>query len=96
MQRFIGKRISNKVVRPMCNVNKAHKVTETIIPVKKNKEEKIEKPMNDKIEQAAQILSGERVPKRKVKVEKKEKGLFERAENDITILTEDNKTLLND
>lgn len=92
MQRFIGKKITNKIVRPMCNANKVHKVSEVV----KNKEKKEEKPMNEKIEQATQILSGEKLPKRKVKIEKKEKGLFERAENDVTILTEDNKTLLND
>ena len=92
MQRFIGKNIKNKFVRPVCNNKKPHKVVE----IKNNKKQETEIQMNDKIEQAAQFLSGEKLPKKKVKIEKKEKGLFERAENDITILTEDNKTLLND
>ena len=94
MQRFIGKKIKNRIVRPICNANRPHKVVER--PQNNKKEEKKENPMNEKIEQATQILSGDKLPKRKVKVEKKEKGLYERAENDITILTEDNKTLLND
>ena len=43
-----------------------------------------------------EAIVGEKAPKRKVKVEKKDKGLFERTENSVTVLTEDNKMLLND
>lgn len=35
-------------------------------------------------------------PERKVKVEKKEKGLYERTENSTILITEDNKFMLND
>ena len=52
--------------------------------------------MNDKIEQVKTALDIEKAPKRKVKVEKKDKGLYERAENSVTLITEDNKMILND
>lgn len=90
MQRFIGKKPYKKYVRPNCNSKVPHKVVE-------NKEEINDKDMNEKIEKIDDILSGQKTaPKRKVKVEKKDKGLFERTENSTILLTEDNKMLLND
>ena len=41
-------------------------------------------------------LTADKLPKRKVKVEKKDKGLIERTENSTILITEDNKMLLND
>ena len=41
-------------------------------------------------------IIGSKAPKRKVKVEKKDKGLIERTENSTILLTEDNKMVLND
>lgn len=42
------------------------------------------------------ILDGAELPKRKVKVEKKDKGLYERTSNSTILLTEDNKLMLTD
>lgn len=93
MRRFIGKKITKKYVRPNSNRGIPHKVApkEEIIE-KKTKET----DMNDKIEQVKTALDIEKTPKRKVKVEKKDKGLYERTEESTILLTEDNKMLLND
>ena len=93
MRRFIGKKITKKYVRPNSNRGIPHKVApkEEIIE-KKTKET----DMNDKIEQVKTALYIEKSPKRKVKVEKKDKGLYERTEESTILLTEDNKMLLND
>ena len=93
MRRFIGKKITKKYVRPNSNRGIPHKVApkEEIIE-KKTKET----DMNDKIEQEKTALDIEKAPKRKVKVEKKDKGLYERTEESTILLTEDNKMLLND
>ena len=93
MRRFIGKKITKKYVRPNSKRGIPHKVAP--------KEEIIEKKtkgtdMNDKIEQVKTALDIEKAPKRKVKVEKKDKGLYERTEESTILLTEDNKMLLND
>ena len=93
MCRFIGKKITKRYVRPNSNRGIPHKVApkEEIIE-KKTKET----DMNDKIEQVKTALDIEKAPKRKVKVEKKDKGLYERTEESTILLTEDNKMLLND
>ena len=93
MRRFIGKKITKKYVRPNSNRGIPHKVApkEEIIE-KKTKET----DMNDKIEQVKAALDIEKAPKGKVKVEKKDKGLYERTEESTILLTEDNKMLLND
>lgn len=93
MRRFIGKKIIKRYVRPNSNRGIQHKVApkEEIIE-KKTKET----DMNDKIEQIKTALDIEKTPKRKVKVEKKDKGLYERTEESTILLTEDNKMLLND
>lgn len=66
-----------------------------------NKTENIvtEKMNEDIIEQINSILSDEtdtKKPKRKTKIEKREKGLLERTEDSVVLITEDNKTLLTD
>ena len=93
MHRFIGKKITKKYVRPNSNRGIPHKVApkEEIIE-KKTKET----DMNDKIEQVKAALDIEKAPKRKVKVEKKDKGLYERTDESTILLTEDNNMLLND
>ena len=93
MRRFIVKKITKKYGRPNSNRGIPHKVApkEEIIE-KKTKET----DMNDKIEQVKTALDIEKAPKRKVKVEKKDKGLYERTEESTILLTEDNKMLLND
>ena len=42
------------------------------------------------------ILDGNQIPERKVKVMKKDKGLYERTSNSTILLTEDNKLMLTD
>lgn len=67
--------------------------------VKENKKTNKKEDMNNvDMKQVDALLQGEeaKLPKRKVKVEKKDRGLFERTENSKLILTEDNKMLLND
>ena len=54
---------------------------------------------NRKIEQVEDLLNnmeGRPMPKQKVKVDKKDKGIIERTENSKIVLTEDNKMVLND
>lgn len=82
---------------------KEEKVVEKVEEVKvqeiedviENKEIKEEIVMNtkEKIQMAAAILNTEQP---KVKKVKKDKGLIERTESSITILTEDNRELLKD
>lgn len=51
----------------------------------------------DNIEKLKEILGKDvEIAKRKIHVEKKDKGLIERTENSAILLTEDNKILLND
>jgi hypothetical protein len=51
---------------------------------------------SEKVAMAQEILSKEDNKKNNVKRLKKDKGLIERTESSKTILTEDNKELLND
>lgn len=94
MQRFIGKKPYKKIVRPISNSAKPHKVSDK--QIKNKKEKPKEENMNEKISKINDILDVEKLPKRKVKVEKKDKGLIERTENSTILITEDNKMLLND
>ena len=94
MQRFIGKKPHIKLIRPISNSKVPHKATE--VRIEENKEQTTENDMNTKINEINDVLSNEKTPKRKVKVEKKDKGLFERTENSTILITEDNKMLLND
>lgn len=50
----------------------------------------------DIISNVKNILDGQQLPERPVKVEKKDKGLFERTQNSTILLTEDNKVMLTD
>ena len=93
MRRFIGKKITKKYVRPNSNRGIPHKVAPKEEIIKKKTKET---DMNDKIEQVKTALDIKKAPKRKVKVEKKDKGLYERTEESTILLTEDNKMLLND
>ena len=71
-------------------------VKDEILPVEENNEEIKEEIVMDtkeKIQMAAAILNAEQP---KVKKVKKDKGLIERTESSITILTEDNRELLKD
>lgn len=76
-------------------------VTKEIItketPKKENKKQKKNKDMvnENKLSQMEAIIATE-LPKANVKVEKGDKGLYERTENSTILLTEDNKMLLTD
>ena len=107
-QRHITKNIKHKYVRPSNRVQTKIKIDQPVTlnevstVVEDKEENKIEKQKEDMnnvdMNQVDALLQAEeeKLPKRKVKVEKKEKGLFERTENSRVILTEDNKMLLND
>ena len=93
-QRFIRKNPHKKTVRPASRhmvLTDLSKNVET-----ENKEIKEQSSMNN-IEQLKAIVGEEtKIPKRRVKVEKKHKGLIERTENSTILITEDNKMMLND
>lgn len=51
----------------------------------------------EKLEKINSILDKEEeLPERRVKIERKDKGLFERTSDSTILLTEDNKVLLTD
>ena len=85
--------IDNKVVEEI--VTKEAVIKET--PKKENKKQKKNKDMvnENKLSQMEAIIATE-LPKANVKVEKGDKGLYERTENSTILLTEDNKMLLTD
>ena len=88
----------NKVVEEI--VTKETVTKEAVIkktPKKENKKQKKNKDMvnENKLTQMEAIIATE-LPKANVKVEKGDKGLYERIENSTILLTEDNKMLLTD
>lgn len=50
----------------------------------------------DTLSNVKNILDGQELPERPVKVEKKDKGLYERTKGSTILLTEDNKMMLTD
>jgi hypothetical protein len=52
--------------------------------------------MNAKLNKVQDILGVSDMPENRVKVEKKEKGLYEKTTESTILLTEDNKMMLND
>lgn len=103
VQRFLGKKPLKKYVRPLRNSAIPHKVTieqskidEKEEEVAENKEINNTEDMNDERLAKVEELAGVKAPKRKVKLEKKDKGLIERTENSTIVLTEENKMMLND
>ena len=83
----------NKVVEEIVTKETVIKKT----PKKENKKQKKNKDMvnENKLSQMEAIIATE-LPKANVKVEKGDKGLYERTENSTILLTEDNKMLLTD
>lgn len=68
-----------------------------VITEENNKEEKTDSDMDENIEKIKQVMGNDvEIPERKVKIEKRDKGLLERTENSTTLITEDNKLVLND
>lgn len=101
-QRFIRKNIHRKLIRPASRIAvegmtlNQKEIKEEV--EKDNKEENSKKNMNnDNIEKLKAIIGTDvKVPKRHVKIEKKDKGLLERTDNSTILITEDNKLMLND
>ena len=98
-KKAIAAATDNKVVEEIVTketvINKTPKTKET--PKKENKKQKKNKDMvnENKLSQMEAIIATE-LPKANVKVEKGDKGLYERTENSTILLTEDNKMLLTD
>lgn len=92
MGRFIIKHIDNRKPQVKMYHSDAKKPV-----VKENKKKVNEQVMttSEKIAMAQNVLSGSD-PAAPVKRVKRDKGLIERTESSKTILTEDNKELLND
>ena len=92
MGRFIIKHIDNR--KPQVKMY----ASDAIEPVEKNKKKVNEQVMttSEKIALAQDVLSGADQAAAPVRRVKKDKGLIERTESSKTILTEDNKELLND
>lgn len=89
MKRFIHKKVNDKFS------SRFNRMSIVSNHIKENNDIKEDKVMDtkEKIQMAAAVLSAEQP---KVKKVKKEKGLIERTESSITILTEDNRELLKD
>ena len=99
--RFMGKNPHRKLVRQIPNKSVAHvipteKIQKSVEEEKENKTTNKDKDMSDDRLQKIEEITGAKAPKRRVKVEKKDKGLIERTENSTILLTEDNKMVLND
>lgn len=99
MAKFFGKNPHKKYVRQFPNSIVKHIIQPKVDKketVEENKEIKKDKEMADERLEKIENIIGSKAPKRKVKVEKKDKGLIERTENSTILLTEDNKMVLND
>lgn len=96
-QRFIRKSPHKKLVRPASRLTTSMMFADVNASAEKENNKINEKSEMNNIEQLKAIVGdGVKIPKRKVKVEKKEKGLIERTDNSTILLTEDNKMMLND
>ena len=99
MAKFFGKNPHKKYVRQFPNSIVKHVIqprVDSIETNEENKEIKTDKEMADERLEKIESIIGTKAPKRKVKIEKKDKGLIERTENSTILLTEDNKMVLND
>lgn len=103
--KFITKRPHKKYIRPVRNSSVKHLVaTEPEVMAEaeetQTKEEKTDNDMDNKqYERIESVLAATKKPgvKQRVRVEKKDKGLHERATmEETTLLTEDGRALLND
>ena len=95
MAKFFGKNPHKKYVRQFPNSIVKHVIQPRVDKIDTN-EEKTDKEMADERLEKIESIIGTKAPKRKVKIEKKDKGLIERTENSTILLTEDNKMVLND
>lgn len=94
-QKFITKNIHKKVIRPVRKSAIVSTVETKSVERVDNKSKEETKMEN--IEKVKKIV-GENtvVPKRRVKTEKKDKGLIQRTTESVVVINEDNKMLLND
>lgn len=94
MARFIIKHVDNR--KPQIKMyNTAPVNDENVMEENKKKINEEVMTTSEKIAMAQNVLSGSE-PSPSVKRVKRDKGLIERTESSKTILTEDNKELLND
>ena len=99
MAKFFGKNPHKKYVRQFPNSIVKHVIQPRVDNIEineENKEIKTNQEMADERLEKIENIIGTKAPKRKVKIEKKDKGLIERTENSTILLTEDNKMVLND
>ena len=99
MAKFFGKNPHKKYVRQFSNSIVKHIIQPKVDKketIEENKEIKKDKEMADERLEKIENIIGSKAPKRKVKVEKKDKGLIEHTKNSTILLTEDNKMVLND
>lgn len=90
-QLFLNRKSSKRYIRPIRRNAVSHKIAES----DENNNSKDTEMEN--LAKIKQIVGKEtKVPKRKVKIEKKDKGLIERTDESTIILTEDNKMMLTD
>ena len=85
-----------EVIQKITEIFSDNEKRETIFNAENKEEIMID---NKKIEQVEDLLNnmeGKPMPKQRVKVDKKDKGIIERTENSKIVLTEDNKMVLND
>lgn len=103
MARFFAQMNKTRRVKPYVNRPSAHKKSESLSGESMNKpsvQQEAKKEEQDMLFQTVienqenTELEEITIPKRKVRVEKKEKGLIERDNKDTIILTEENKMLL--
>lgn len=95
--------VKAEVVKQTNSINKINEHPSDTVALPKNKTENIDNNMNTQtLDEINDIINdeslslGTRRPKKKIKMEKKEKGLLERTEDSTILITEDNKTLLTD
>lgn len=92
--------LKDKVIAIAEKVNEETVANEEVVmkaPKKENKKQKKNKEMINESKLAQmEAIAGTDLPKASVKIEKADKGLYERTENSTILLTEDNKMLLND
>lgn len=92
--------LKDKVIAIAEKANEETVANEEVVmkaPKKENKKQKKNKEMINESKLAQmEAIAGTDLPKANVKIEKADKGLYERTENSTILLTEDNKMLLND
>lgn len=94
-QRFFNQSSRIRYVKPYINKRKMPIVVEDEIK-EEIKEEDMKLIETEKLDNLLNDLDATLTPKKKAKIEKKDRGLIERTQDSKIILTEDNKMLLKD